>query len=270
MVMKPTEEKRMREIRKTVMVPYTEMVKQIRTVQKPVMKLVERQRVDHRIETQISYRTVSEDVRIAVPKPSCPCYSTSCGCAGKSGCGCCAPKCGCAPPKVQWAIQTVSKKVPEAREIRVPIMVPYQEEVQVMQDEHIMHMVPVTVMKPKIVLETIEEIIPIFKEVEEITLTPVIVEVCGNVLVSEGIRSVVQQLTMEEVHQSHKEEEYAKDNNHAGYSRSSDVADPANPNMHAHAIYTNALFQEVSPEASVQLSEEAPVVAACPNGSVAC
>lgn len=178
--MKPVEEKRTREIKKTVMVPYTEMVKQIKTVQKPIKKLVERQRVDHRIETQVSYRTVSEEVKIAVPKPSCPCYNPS-SCVGKGkSCSNASPGCNCAPPQVQWATQTVTKQVPMAREVKVPIMVPYQEEIEVMQDEHIMHMVPVTVMKPKIVLETIEEVIPVYKEVEEVTETPVTIEVCED------------------------------------------------------------------------------------------
>ena len=41
-------------------------------------------------------------------------------------------------------------------------MVPYQEEFIEMVDEHIMHNAVVTKMKPRIVLETIEEIIPVY------------------------------------------------------------------------------------------------------------
>lgn len=51
LVMKPAKETQTREIQKTVMVPYTEKVKQIKTVQKPVKKMEQQQRVDHRIET---------------------------------------------------------------------------------------------------------------------------------------------------------------------------------------------------------------------------
>lgn len=107
-----------------------------------------------------------------------------------------------------------------------------------MEDEHILHEVPVTKMKPKIVLETIEEIIPVYKEVEEITKVPVIVEECKDVLKSDGVRPVVQQLTFEEVHHTHVGDE---NHNHAGYSRASHVDDPAEPNMHSHAIHTNGL-----------------------------
>ena len=69
-----------------------------------------------------------------------------------------------------------------AEEVRVPVMVPYQEEVTVMVDEQIMHMVDVTKMVPKIVLETIEEIIPVYKEVEVETSVPVVITDCKEVL----------------------------------------------------------------------------------------
>lgn len=244
LVMTPAKETQTREIQKTVMVPYTEIVKQIKTVQKPVKKLEQQQRVDHRIETKVWWEEVSEEVRIPVPKPSCGCYKTNCGCVGQPGCGCCQPKCGCAPPKVQYATQIVTKKVPKAEEVKVPVLVPFMKEVEVMQDEHILHEVPVTKMKPKIVLETIEEVIPVYKEVPQVTKVPVIVEVCEDVLESDGVRPVVKQLTFEEVHQTH--EGGIDDHNHAGYSRSSDVADPANPNMHSHTVHTNGLAFHVS------------------------
>lgn len=98
--------------------------------------MLERQRIDYKIETKVWYDEVSEKVRVAVPLPGCKCYKpSSCGCAGSSGCGCSAPKCGCAPPQIEYAMQTVVKKVPMAEEVKVPIMVPYQEEVTVMVDE---------------------------------------------------------------------------------------------------------------------------------------
>ncbi len=139
MVMKPFEEKQTRQIQKTVMVPYSVMQKQIKTVQKPVKKLEQKTRIDYRIDTNVSWTEVSEEVKVPVPKPGCSCYSPTCGCVGKKGCGCCQPVCGCAPPKVEYAIQTVVKKVPSAEEVKVPVMVPYQEEVEVMEDEHILH-----------------------------------------------------------------------------------------------------------------------------------
>lgn len=227
------------------MVPYTEKVKQIKTVQRPVKRMEQQQRIDHRIETNVSWTEVSEEVRIPVPKPSCGCYSTSCGCVGKPGCGCCAPKCGCAPPKVQWTTQIVTKRVPVGEDVKIPVLVPFMKEIEVMEDEHILHEVNVTKMKPKVVLETIEEIIPVYKEVPVVTRVPVIVEECSWVLESDGVRPVVQQLTFEEVHQTHEGGE--DDHNHAGYSRSTDVADPANPNMHSHAIHTNGLEFRVAP-----------------------
>jgi hypothetical protein len=98
--------------------------------------MLERQRIDYKIETKVWYDEVSEKVRVAVPLPGCKCYKPSnCGCAGKSDCGCSSPKCGCAPPQIEYAMQTVVKRVPMAEEVRVPIMVPYQEEVTVMVDE---------------------------------------------------------------------------------------------------------------------------------------
>lgn len=65
--------------------------------------------------------------------------------------------------------------VPVGKEVRVPVLVPFMKEVEVMQDEHILHEVNVTKMKPKVVLETIEEIIPVYKEVPEVTKVPVVV-----------------------------------------------------------------------------------------------
>ena len=128
--------------------------------------------------------------------------------------------------------------VPKGEEIKVPVMVPYQEEVEVMEDEHILHELPVTKMKPKIVVETIEEIIPVYKEVEVVTQVPVIIEECEDVLESDGVHPVVKQLTFEELHHTHVG---ADNHNHAGYSRASPVYDPAEPNMHSHAIHTNGL-----------------------------
>lgn len=98
--------------------------------------MLERQRIDYKIETKVWYDEVSEKVKVAVPLPGCSCYKpSSCGCSGQSNCGCSAPKCGCAPPQIEYAFQTVVRKVPMAEEVRVPIMVPYQEEVTVMEDE---------------------------------------------------------------------------------------------------------------------------------------
>jgi len=85
------------------MVPYNETVKQLKTVQKPVKRMVQRQRIDYKIETKVVWDTVSEKVRVPVPKPSCGCYQTSCGCQGQASCGCCQPKCGCAPPQISYA-----------------------------------------------------------------------------------------------------------------------------------------------------------------------
>lgn len=144
--------------------------------------MLDRQRIDYKIETKVWWDEVSEKVRVPVPKPSCGCYSTSCGCSGKSDCGCSAPKCGCAPPQIEYAFQTVVKKVPMAEEVRIPVMVPYQEAVTVMVDEQIMHMVEVTKMVPKIVLETLEEIVPCYKEVEVETSVPVVITECKQVL----------------------------------------------------------------------------------------
>lgn len=199
MVLHSAEEKRQREIKKTVMVPYNETVKQLRTVQKPVVTLVDRQRIDYKTETNIVWDTVSERVRVPVPKPSCGCFKTQCGCQGQANCGCCAPKCGCAPPQIEYAYQTITKKVPRAVQTRVPIMTPYQEEVVNMVDEHILHNVEVTKMRPRIVLENIEEIIPVYRQVEVVTKEPYFEDVCEWKLVAEGVQSVVQQLTMEKV-----------------------------------------------------------------------
>ena len=80
--MKPTTESRQREIKKTVMVPITEKVKQLKTVQKPVKKMLERQRIDYKIETKVWYDEVSEKVKVPVPVPDCPCFKTDCGCQG--------------------------------------------------------------------------------------------------------------------------------------------------------------------------------------------
>jgi len=82
--------------------------------------------------------------------------------------------------------------VPVGEEIKVPVLVPFMKEIEVMQDQHILHEVNVTKMRPKVVLETIEEIIPVYKEVAEITKVPVIVEECKWVLESDGVRPVVQ------------------------------------------------------------------------------
>lgn len=43
-------------------------------------------------------------------------------------------------------------------------MVPYQEEVTEMVDETILHNAVVTKMQPRVVLESIEEIIPVYGE----------------------------------------------------------------------------------------------------------
>lgn len=86
-----------------------------------------------------------------------------------------------------------------AEEVRVPVMVPYQEEVTVMEDEQILHMVDVTKMVPKIVIENIEEVIPVYKEEEVVTRVPVVVQDCKMVLVDEGRQAVVQNLTYEKV-----------------------------------------------------------------------
>lgn len=247
--MQEVNETKTREIQKTVMVPYTEMVKQIKTVQKPVKRMEQRQRVDHRLSTEVSWMEVSEEVRVPIPRPDCACYSTSCGCVGQEGCSCCQPKCGCAPPRVQYATQIVKKMVPKGEKVKTPVMVPYQEEVTVMEDEHILHEVPVTKMMPKIVLETIEEIIPVYKEVPVVTKVPVVIEECTDVLVEEGVRPVVKHLTFEEVHQTHEDGDEI--HNHSGYSRSSDVAYPANPNMHSHAIRTNGLAFHVPADGEV-------------------
>jgi hypothetical protein len=244
LVMQPVMEKQTREIQKTVMVPYTIDVKQIRTVQKPVKKIVQRQRVDHRLSTNVSWKEVSEQVKVPVPKPECACYSATCGCVGQPGCGCCQPECGCAPPRVQYALQTVSKMVPVGEKVRTPVMVPYQEEITVMEDEHILHMQPVTEMRPKIVKETIEEVIPVYKEVAVETRVPYQVEVCKDVLVTEGTRPVVKQLTFENIHQTHEDGEDI--HKHAKFSKSGPVDSPANPDMHSHIRHTDGLAFHVA------------------------
>jgi len=86
-----------------------------------------------------------------------------------------------------------------AEEVRVPVMVPYQEEVTVMKDEQILHEVDVTKMVPKIVLETIDELIPVYKEVEVVTKVPVVVQDCKMVLQDDGKRSIIKNLTYEKV-----------------------------------------------------------------------
>ena len=181
------------------MVPYNETVKQLRTVQKPVRSMAERQRIDYKIETNVVWDDVSESVRVPVPKPSCGCFKTSCGCQGQAGCGCSSPKCGCAPPQIEYAYQTITKKVPRAIETRIPIMVPYQEEVVNMVDEHILHNVVVTKMRPRIVLENVDEIIPVYRNVEVVTREPYFEDVCQWELKADGVQSVIQQLTMEKV-----------------------------------------------------------------------
>ena len=199
LVLTTTEENRKREIKKTVMVPYNETVKQLRTVQKPVKRNVERQRIDYKTETSVVWDDVSERVRVAVPKPSCGCFKTTCGCQGQANCGCCAPKCGCAPPQIEYAYQTITKKVPRAIQTRVPIMTPYQEEVVQMVDEQILHNVEVTKMRPRIVLENIDEIIPVYRNVRVETREPYFEDECKWELVADGVQAVVQQLTMEKV-----------------------------------------------------------------------
>ena len=62
---------------------------------------------------------------------------------------------------------------------------------------------------------------------------------------SEGVRPVVENLTFEEIHQTHDDGD--DQHNHAGYSTSSDVAWPANPDMHSHAVRTKGLAFHVSP-----------------------
>ena len=59
--------------------------------------------------------------------------------------------------------------VPKAQEVRVPVTVPYKKEVKGFQDEHIMYEAEVTEMRPKIVLEKIDELIPVYKLVEKVT-----------------------------------------------------------------------------------------------------
>jgi hypothetical protein len=78
-------------------------------------------------------------------------------------------------------------------------MTPYQEEVVNMVDEHILHNVEVTKMRPRIVLEYVDEIVPIYKNVEVVSREPYFVEECDWELKADGVQAVVQQLTMEKV-----------------------------------------------------------------------
>jgi hypothetical protein len=100
-------------------------------------------------------------------------------------------------------------------------------------------MVDVTKMVPKIVLEQIEEVIPIYKEVEVITQVPVIITDCKTELQSEGKQQIVKNLTYEKIQQTHQKGDEI--HGHSGFSKSRDVEYPANPNMHGHVRATDGL-----------------------------
>jgi hypothetical protein len=125
------------------------------------------------------------------------------------------------------------------------VQVPYQVEEITYEDQHILHDAPVSVMRPRIVMEEIEEIVPVYKLVPEVTKTPIVITECSDVLVADGERPVVKQLSYEEVQHTHEGGDSS--HNHAGYSNSSEVADNAEPNMHSHAIHTDGLRWELSP-----------------------
>lgn len=76
--------------------------------------------------------------------------------------------------------------------VKTPVTVPYQEKVELTRDEHILHDVQVTKMEPRVTMEEITEKIPVYNLVPKETKVPFTVQICEDVLVSEGVRPVVK------------------------------------------------------------------------------
>jgi hypothetical protein len=113
------------------MVPVTEYHPVFKTVKVPVISYVTKHRVEYR--NKIGYRAPSVVSKSYSPLANrvsnCSCYTPTCGCAGGSQCGCSFPSCSCAPQETQLGTNyhTTGRNSSYVR--RVPVKVPYQEEV---------------------------------------------------------------------------------------------------------------------------------------------
>ena len=115
----------------TRMMPTTVMVPEFKTVKVPVISYVTKHRVEYREKKTTRPPAVYRKsyTPIANMASSCNCYTPTCGCAGFGGCGCSFPSCACAPQSTELSENVHTTGVNRTYVRRVPVKIPYQEEV---------------------------------------------------------------------------------------------------------------------------------------------
>ena len=102
------------------------------------------------------------------------CCRANCDCAGQASCNCCIPNCGgdsgCTEVPSQWNVMI--NKVPETYEIQVPVQVPYQEEIDVVEEREITELVDEDYWRPRYVKTDRMVTVPVYHKIKIITPTP--------------------------------------------------------------------------------------------------
>lgn len=168
--------------RMTKMVPVTEFHPVFKTVKVPVISYVTKHRVEYRNKighrppsvVHTSYSALNNLVS------DCNCFTPTCGCAGGSQCGCSFPSCACAPQQTQLGTNyhTTGRNSSVVR--RVPVKVPYQEEVIKYIDQRIAVNRPVTVLRKRSVLTNSSDTVNVFRRTPVRSTIPGTVQECWN------------------------------------------------------------------------------------------
>lgn len=164
------------------MVPVTEFHPTFKTVKVPVVSYVTKHRVEYRNKLatrppSVVYKSFTPEANLV---SNCSCYTPTCGCAGGSGCGCSFPSCACAPQSTQLGTNyhTTGRNSTFVR--RVPVKVPYQEEVIKYVDQKIAVRRPVTVLRPRKVLTDGTTKVNSFRRTPVNSVIPGTVKECWN------------------------------------------------------------------------------------------
>lgn len=164
------------------MVPVTEFHPVFKTVKVPVISYVTKHRVEYR--NKIGVRPPSIVSKSYSPLANmvsdCNCYTPTCGCAGGSQCGCSFPSCSCAPQSTQLGTNyhTTGRNSSYVR--RVPVKVPYQEEVIKYIDQKIAVNRPMTVLRKRNVLVDSSAKVNVFNRSPVTSRIPGTVKECWN------------------------------------------------------------------------------------------